>query len=133
MAHRFIKKFPKGYGKKVGERGGKLSGGERQRIALARMALQDAPLLVLDEPTNHLDGEALRHVNEALGKLMADRSALLVTHRAETLRLADRVLLLDDGRLVADGSHEELQKRSELYRTLLAELGGSRKGRRGGP
>jgi len=103
-----VQRFPHGLETVVGERGGTLSGGERQVIALARFFLRQPRLLLLDEPTAHLDGEALYQVGEALQRLMAGRTTVLIAHRPETIQLADRILLLDQGRLLATGTHNTL-------------------------
>ena len=121
-ADRVIRRLPLGLETVVGERGAKLSGGERQLVALARLFLKQPRLLVLDEPTAHLDGEALRQVGAALKPLMAGRTTFVVAHRPETIQLAERILLLDQGRLIADASPEALHTDSALYRTLLAEM-----------
>jgi ABC-type multidrug transport system fused ATPase/permease subunit len=122
-ADRVIQKLPHGFETIVGDRGGKLSGGERQLIALARLFLRNPRILFLDEPTAHLDGEALAHVGAALTRLIARRTAFIVAHRPETLQLATRIVVLDGGRLIADGTHETLLDDSPLYATLLAEMG----------
>ena len=101
----------------------RLSGGERQRVMLARALCQRSSLLVLDEPTAHLDTEALYQVGVALKRLMAGRTTFLIAHQTETIHLADRILLLDRGRLLATGTHEALLAQSPLYRKLLAEMG----------
>ena len=121
-----VQRFPQGLETVVGERGAKLSGGERQLIALARLFLRKPRLLLLDEPTSHLDGEALHQVGAALQRLMVGRTTLLIAHRPETVQLADRILLIDQGRLLADGTHESLLATSALYRKLLAEMGHTR-------
>jgi ABC-type multidrug transport system fused ATPase/permease subunit len=121
-ADRVIRRLPHGFETVVGDRGMKLSGGERQLIALARLFLRNPLVLLLDEPTSHLDGEALEAVGSALERLMAGRTAFLVAHRPETVRLAPRILLLDGGCLIADGTHETLLDTNPLYRTLLVEM-----------
>ncbi|MEU0671819.1 ABC transporter ATP-binding protein [Streptomyces sp. NPDC006172] len=126
-ADRFIDELPEGYATKVGEHGLTLSGGQRQRIALARALLTDPRLLVLDDATSAVDAQVEHEIHEALGHVMAGRTTLLIAHRRSTLNLADRIAVLDDGRLADLGTHEELQKRSPLYRRLLTdpdELGG---------
>ncbi|MER5376374.1 ABC transporter ATP-binding protein [Streptomyces sp. NPDC002553] len=126
-ADRFIDELPDGYATKVGEHGLTLSGGQRQRIALARALLTDPRLLVLDDATSAVDAQVEHEIHEALKHVMAGRTTLLIAHRRSTLNLADRIAVLDDGRLADLGTHEELQKRSALYRRLLTdpdELGG---------
>jgi ABC-type multidrug transport system fused ATPase/permease subunit len=118
-----VQRFPSGLETVVGERGATLSGGERQLIALARLFLRKPRLLLLDEPTAHLDTEALYQVGVALKRLMAGRTTFLIAHQPETIHLADRILLLDRGRLLATGTHEALLVQSALYRKLLAEMG----------
>jgi len=112
----------------VGERGTALSGGERQLVALARLFLRNPRILALDEPTSHLDGEALQRVIAALEQLMAGRTSFVIAHRLETISLADRVLLLDRGQLVADATHETLLAENALYQALLTEMGRPRSG-----
>jgi ABC-type multidrug transport system fused ATPase/permease subunit len=106
----------------VGERGATLAGGEHQFIALARLFLRKLRLLRLDEPTAHLDGEALYQVGIALKRLVTGRTTCVIAHRPETIQLADRILLLDRGRLLATGTHEALLTQSVLYHPLLAEM-----------
>lgn len=122
-ADQLVRRLPNGFETVVGERGAKLSGGERQLVALARLFLRNPQILILDEPTSHLDGEALYQVGAALKQLMVGRTSFLVAHRSETVQLAARILLLDQGRLVAEGTHEALLADNALYRTLLAEMG----------
>ncbi|TFE53064.1 ABC transporter ATP-binding protein [Streptomyces sp. ICN441] len=127
QADRFISELPDGYDTKVGEQGLTLSGGQRQRIALARAILTDPRLLLLDDATSAVDARVEHEIHEALRGVMAGRTTLLIAHRRSTLGLADRIAVLDGGRLADIGTHEELQERSALYRRLLTdpdELGG---------
>lgn len=127
QADRFITELPAGYDTKVGEQGLTLSGGQRQRIALARALLTDPRLLVLDDATSAVDARVEHEIHEALKQVMEGRTTLLIAHRRSTLGLADRIAVLDGGRLADLGTHEELQERSALYRRLLTdpdELGG---------
>ncbi|MEV7887160.1 ABC transporter ATP-binding protein [Streptomyces sp. NPDC088357] len=127
QADRFIAELPEGYDTTVGEHGLTLSGGQRQRVALARAILTDPRLLVLDDATSAVDARVEHEIHEALKQVMEGRTTLLIAHRRSTLNLADRIAVLDDGRLADLGTHEELQKRSALYRRLLTdpdELGG---------
>ncbi|AKJ13038.1 ABC transporter [Streptomyces incarnatus] len=127
QADRFIAELPDGYDTKVGEQGLTLSGGQRQRIALARALLTDPRLLVLDDATSAVDARVEHEIHEALKQVMEGRTTLLIAHRRSTLNLADRIAVLDGGRLADLGTHEELQERSALYRRLLTdpdELGG---------
>lgn len=117
-AHEFIIALPQAYDTPVGERGNRLSGGQRQRIALARAMLKDAPILLLDEPTAALDSQSERLVEEALSRLMGDRTVLVIAHRLSTIKRAHRVLVLDQGRIVESGSHESLLAQHGLYRKL---------------
>ncbi|MFF6995180.1 ABC transporter ATP-binding protein [Streptomyces sp. NPDC008313] len=127
QADRFIAELPDGYDTKVGEHGLTLSGGQRQRVALARAILTDPRLLVLDDATSAVDARVEHEIHEALRQVMEGRTTLLIAHRRSTLNLADRIAVLDDGRLADLGTHDELQRRSALYRRLLTdpdELGG---------
>ncbi|MGY4927048.1 ABC transporter ATP-binding protein [Streptomyces sp. 900105755] len=127
QADRFVAELPDGYDTKVGEQGLTLSGGQRQRIALARALLTDPRLLVLDDATSAVDARVEHEIHEALAHVMRGRTTLLIAHRRSTLNLADRIAVLDGGRLADIGTDEELQQRSALYRRLLTdpdELGG---------
>ncbi|SHG81108.1 ABC transporter ATP-binding protein [Pollutimonas bauzanensis] len=119
-AHDFIAALPNGYGTLVGERGVKLSGGERQRVAIARAFLADAPILILDEATSSLDSESEVLIQQAMERLMVGRTTLVVAHRLSTVRALDRLLVLDRGRVVEEGSHETLIRLEHgLYRRLF--------------
>lgn len=117
-AHDFIDAFPEGYDAMVGPRGVKLSGGQRQRVAIARAVLADPKILLLDEATSALDSESERLVQEALDKLMKGRTSLIIAHRLATVKSADKILVLKDGKIVEDGSHAELMEKEGTYRLL---------------
>jgi ATP-binding cassette, subfamily B, bacterial len=117
-AHDFIARLEQGYDSVVGERGLTLSAGQRQRISIARALLLDAPLLVLDEPTSALDAESEHEVLDALDRLMRDRTCVVIAHRLSTVRRADRIIVLDHGRVAEVGTHTELLHRSRIYRGL---------------
>ncbi|HEY2825123.1 MAG TPA: ABC transporter ATP-binding protein, partial [Gemmatimonadales bacterium] len=119
-AHDFIARLPKGYDTVVGERGTRLSGGERQRIALARVLLRDPPILILDEATSALDAESERLVQEAIARLLVNRTVLLVAHRLSTLVDADRIAVLEGGKIVEVGRHQDLVGSGGLYQRLHA-------------
>lgn len=117
-AHEFIMGLPQGYATSVGERGSHLSGGQRQRIAIARALLKDSPVLLLDEATSALDTESEYLVQQALETLMEGRTTLVVAHRLSTIRNADKILVLDQGKIAEEGSHEELLAKGGIYRQL---------------
>jgi ATP-binding cassette subfamily B protein len=120
-ADEFIAELPDGYETVIGERGYTLSGGQRQRLAIARTLLVNPPLLVLDDATSAVDVQVEQAIHEGLKALMVDRSTLIVAHRLSTIGLADRVVLLDGGHIVADGTHNELMESSRLYVEVLAQ------------
>jgi subfamily B ATP-binding cassette protein MsbA len=117
-ATEFVARLPQGYDTMLGERGARLSGGQRQRIAIARALLRDAPILILDEATSALDTESERLVQQAIDRLMRDRTVLVIAHRLATVRHADQILVLDGGRVVERGTHDALLAAGGLYRRL---------------
>ncbi|NIA11296.1 MAG: ATP-binding cassette domain-containing protein, partial [Nitrospiraceae bacterium] len=119
-AHDFIKALPQGYDTIVGERGTRLSGGERQRIAIARVLLRDTPILLLDEATSSVDAENEAIIQEALDRLKQGRTTLVIAHRLSTVRGADRIVVLDEGKMVESGSHNELIRSGGIYAQLVS-------------
>jgi len=118
-ADEFIRTLPQGYETEVGERGDLLSGGQRQRIAIARAFLKDAPILILDEATSALDSESEAMVQQALAALVKGRTTFIIAHRFSTITIADRVLVFQQGRIVADGNHEELRQSDPTYQSMI--------------
>ena len=117
-AHEFIENLPRGYNSTIGERGIKLSGGQRQRLAIARALLKDPPILILDEATSSLDTESEKNVQEAIDNLMKDRTVLVIAHRLSTIINADMIIVLDDGKIIESGTHNELLEKDGAYKNL---------------
>jgi ATP-binding cassette subfamily B protein len=123
-AYEFVKELPRGLDTIVGERGVKLSGGQRQRIAIARAILKDAPILVLDEATSALDSESEKLIQDALAKLMKGRTSIVVAHRLSTISKLDRIVVLSDGDIAEQGSHQQLLEAKGTYAKLWSHQSG---------
>jgi ATP-binding cassette subfamily B protein len=123
-ADEFIKRLPEGYDTMVGERGIKLSGGQRQRVAIARAILKNSSFLVLDEATSALDSESEKYIQEGLFELMKNKTSLVIAHRLSTIKHLDRIIVLDQGAIVEDGTHDELIKQGGLYAKLWGHQSG---------
>ena len=119
-AHQFIEnKLEQGYDTVIGESGGKLSGGQRQRLALARAILSDPEIMILDEATSQIDLESEQLIHQVLQQFFQNRTAILITHRVATLELADRIIVMDKGKIIDDGTTEELLTRSPFLQTMI--------------
>jgi ATP-binding cassette subfamily B protein/subfamily B ATP-binding cassette protein MsbA len=125
-AHSFIERLPGGYDTMLGERGATLSGGERQRLSIARALLKDAPILVLDEPTSALDADTERQVVDSLRRLRAGKTTIIIAHRLSTVRYADKIAVIQSGKLAEEGTHSELLAGKGLYARLYDVLAGRR-------
>lgn len=118
-ADKFIDCLSDGYETKIGERGLRLSGGEKQRLALAQAFLKDAPILILDEASANLDSQTERHVNKAIDQLKQNRATLIIAHRVSTIMKADRVVLIQDGKIETTGTFDQLRQTSAYFRNLI--------------
>ena len=125
QCHSFVSKLENGYDTVVGERGAKLSGGERQRVAIARAILKDAPILLLDEATSSLDSDSEHEVQKALEAVMKNRTSIIIAHRLSTIRKADRILVIEGGRIIDQGNHDELLDREGIYKGLWERQSGA--------
>ena len=123
-AHNFIMATEKGYQTNIGDGGSKLSGGERQRLTIARAILKNPPILILDEATSALDSASEKLVQEALNQLMQHRTTIVIAHRMSTIQHADEIIVLDQGKILQKGTHQELMQQEGIYRQLLTMQGG---------
>ncbi len=121
QAHEFIERLPDGYDTRVGERGMTLSGGQRQRLAIARALLADPRILILDDATSAVDATTEREIKDALQEVMAGRTTFVIAHRLSTIALAQEIVVLEDGELIAHGRHDDLIEQSDLYREIVAK------------
>ena len=119
--HEFITKLPQGYDTVLGEGGGILSGGERQQLSIARAIMKDAPVIILDEATANVDPENEQELMEAIGELTREKTVIMIAHRLKTVRNADQILVVDQGRIVQRGTHDELIQQDGIYRSFVAE------------
>ena len=117
--HDFIMELPDGYDTFVGERGARLSGGQKQRISIARVFLKNPPILILDEATSALDNESERHIQKSLEELSRNRTTITIAHRLATIQNADRILVVEDGRIAQQGTHQELMSQEGIYRNFI--------------
>ena len=123
-AHSFIMSLPDGYNTQIGEGGHKLSGGQRQRLSIARAVLKDAPILVLDEATSSVDNETEEALQKSLEIISKDRTTIVIAHRLSTIRYSDSIIVLDDGKVVESGTHEELlDNKSQYFRLWNVQTG----------
>ena len=123
-AHEFIEKLPQGYATPIEEQGARLSGGQQQRLAIARAFLKDAPFLILDEATSHLDAESEALIQDALDRLLRDRTVLIIAHRLKLVYNADQVVVMQQGRAIETGKHDALLAQNGAYRQLVASYEG---------
>ena len=119
--HEFITKLPQGYDTVLGEGGGTLSGGERQRLSIARAITKDAPVIILDEATANVDPENEQELMEAIGELTREKTVIMIAHRLKTVRNTDQILVVDQGRIVQRGTHDELIQQDGIYCSFVAE------------